>query len=391
MTRIFRAAFAAFLMAAVLAAGFGAAADTVTNAQADPAMGAESADPVERILQNMTLEEKVGQMFFATCPSKVSSAVKAAQNYQLGGYVLYAYHFKNETPDSVRENIQKYQDASSVPMLIAVDEEGGTVTRVSSFKAFRSSRFQSPMKLYQKGGMDLIRSDAREKAELLLSLGINVNLAPIADVPEKKGDFIYSRSMGTDPVLTSEFITAVVEESNKAGIGLMLKHFPGYGNNKDTHAGEVIDKRPLETFETRDFLPFEAGAKAGVGAVMVSHNIVECFDAQYPASLTPLTLQALRALGFDGVAATDGLDMKAVKKYFSTSQAVVMAVQAGNDMMMMSKYKEGIEGILAAVADGRILESRIDESVRRILKWKQALGLIPAADGAETGAGESSN
>ncbi len=384
MIRILRAVLSVILMAAVSAAGLGAAADSVKNAQAAPAIGASSADPVEQILQTMTLEEKVGQMFFATCPSKVSTAVNAVENYQPGGFVMYAYHFKGETPDSIRKSIQKYQDASKVPMLIAVDEEGGTVTRVSSFKAFRSSRFQSPMKLYQKGGMDLIRSDAREKAELLLSLGINVNLAPIADVPEKKGDFIYSRSMGTDPVLTSEFITAVVEESNKAGLGLMLKHFPGYGNNKDTHAGEVIDKRPLETFEKRDFLPFEAGAKAGVGAVMVSHNIVECFDAQYPASLTPLTLQALRGLGFDGVAATDGLDMKAVKKYFSTKQAVVLAVQAGNDMMMMSKYQEGIKGILEAVGDGEILESRIDESVRRILKWKQALGLIPAADSKTT-------
>ena len=382
MTRTIRAAFAVILLMAALVLGMGAAADAVTNAQVDPTTGAESADRVEQILQNMTIEEKVGQMFFATCPSKVSNAVNAVKEYELGGFVLYAYHFKSGTPDSVRENIEKYQDASKVPMLIAVDEEGGTVTRVSSFKAFRSSRFSSPMKLYEKGGMDLIRSDAREKAEFLLSLGINVNLAPVADVPEKKGDFIYSRSMGTDPVLTSEFITAVVEESNKAGIGLMLKHFPGYGNNKDTHAGEVVDRRSMETFEARDFLPFEAGAKACVGAVMVSHNVVECFDAQYPASLTPLTLQALRALGFDGVAATDGLDMKAVKKYFTTKQAVVLAVQAGNDMMMMSKYKEGIEGILEAVADGEILESRIDESVRRILKWKQALGLIPAGSDA---------
>jgi beta-N-acetylhexosaminidase len=161
----------------------------------------------------------------------------------------------------------------------------------------------------------------------------------------------------------------------------MLKLFPGYGNNRDTHVGTVVDKRPLETFQERDFLPFEAGAKAGVGAVMVSHNIVECFDAEFPASLTPLTIQALRGLGFDGVVATDGLDMKAVKEDFSTERAVVMAVQAGNDMMLMSKYATGIKGILEAVKDGRILESRIDESVRRILKWKQALGLIPGADG----------
>lgn len=340
-------------------------------------------DGVEDILAGMTLSQKVGQMFFATCPEKVDAAVKTVEKYAPGGFVLYAYHFKSQTPESILKSIREYQGASAVPMLIAVDEEGGSVTRVSSFKAFREEKFSSPMTIYREGGMDAIRADAREKAELLLSLGINVNLAPVADVPMEKSDFIYDRSFGTDPALTSEYITAVVEESNAAGIGLMLKHFPGYGNNQDTHAGTVVDKRPLESFETRDFLPFEAGAKAGVGAVMVSHNVVECFDAEYPASLSPLTIQALRGLGFDGVVATDGLDMKAVKKSFPMEMAVVLAVQAGNDMLMMSEYGVGIDAVLDAVADGRILESRIDESVRRILKWKQKLGLIPGPTDAE--------
>jgi beta-N-acetylhexosaminidase len=334
------------------------------------------ADPVEDVLREMTLEEKVGQMFIVTRPGSLSSAVKAVKKYHLGGYVMYATHFKKNTPKKILQGVQECQAASRIPMLFAVDEEGGIVTRVSSYKAYRKKKFPSPLNVYASGGMEAIREDAREKAKLLTSMGINLNLAPVADVPESKKNFIYSRSMGTDPVLTSEFITAVVEESNALNLGLMLKHFPGYGNNRDTHQGSVVDKRPITTFLTRDFLPFIAGAQAGVGSIMMSHNIVECMDKDYPASLSPAVHQTLRNLGFEGVIVTDGLAMKAITRKYSTREAAALAVQAGNDMLMLNDYATGIDGVLDAVKDGRITEERLDESVRRILKWKVQLGLI---------------
>jgi hypothetical protein len=151
-------------------------------------------DAVEKILKNMTLKEKVGQMFLADCPA---DAAKAAKDYHLGGLVLFADDFRGETPDSVRETIRSDQAAAKVPMLIAVDEEGGTVTRVSRFKAFRERKFPSPQAVYAAGGWDAIKEDAREKAALLKSLGVNVNLAPVADLPTSSKSFIYSRSFGT--------------------------------------------------------------------------------------------------------------------------------------------------------------------------------------------------
>jgi beta-N-acetylhexosaminidase len=336
-----------------------------------PASG-EDAD-IEKILGGMTLKEKVGQMFLAVCPA---DGVKAVQSHHPGGYVLFASNFEGRTPSGIQKTIDGYQRASSIPMLIAVDEEGGTVTRVSRFKAFRSGKFPSPQAVYKDGGWDAIEKDAREKAALLLPLGINVNLAPVADVASGKGDFIYSRSFGTDPALAARFVATVVRESADARLGAVLKHFPGYGGNRDTHTGVAVDDRPLSAFEERDFLPFRSGIEAGAGAVMVSHNTVKCFDEDRPASLSPAVNEALRGLGFDGVAMTDDLSMQAITKVYGQGEAAVLAVEAGNDMLIATAFKTGMAAVLDAVEEGRISEARIDESVRRILKWKRALGLL---------------
>jgi len=345
---------------------------------------ASGADPVEEILAGMTIEQKVGQMFFVTAPNGAKAAAKDAKKYFLGGYVLYAAHFSGRTPKTILEFTEKCQEASEIPMLIGVDEEGGSTTRISRYKAYRKKKFPSPMALIKEGGMDAVLADAREKAGLLLSMGINVNLAPVADVPERKGDFIYSRSFGTDAAEVAEYIREVVRVSNEEGLGLMLKHFPGYGGNRDTHQGKVVDKRPLETFLTRDFLPFQAGIDEDVGSIMVSHNIVECLDGSLPASLSPKVIAALRDLGYDGVVVTDGLAMKAITRKYPNDVSVVMAVEAGVDMLMLNNYQAGYRGLMKAVKSGRITEERLDESIRRILRWKQKLGLIgPAPEEAD--------
>ena len=137
---------------------------------------AAGVDPVEEILAGMTVEQKVGQMFFVTAPNGAKAAAKDAEKYALGGYVLYAAHFSGRTPKTVSEFTERCQAASAIPMLVGVDEEGGSTTRISRYKAFRKKKFPSPMALIKEGGMEAVLADAREKAELLLSMGINVNL-----------------------------------------------------------------------------------------------------------------------------------------------------------------------------------------------------------------------
>lgn len=329
----------------------------------------------EKLLEKMSLDEKIGQIFIARCPEKDAAAL--AKKYNLGGYILFGRDFKGKTKDAVVKNIQSYQNASAIPMFIAVDEEGGTVNRVSTNKNFRKYPFASPQYLYKHGGMDRIKSDAKEKSELLKSIGINLNFAPVADISTNKNDFIYKRSFAKSPQKTAEYVKSVVRVMNEAKIGSVLKHFPGYGNNKDTHTDLVHDKRPMEKFKSEDFLPFKAGIDAKVTMVLVSHNIVEAMDKNAPASISPAVHKILRdELHFDGVIITDDLAMQGVKKFVGEKNAAVLALKAGADMLCSTDFINDIAAVKAAVANGEIKEAEIDEHVLRVLRAKINLGII---------------
>ncbi len=332
-------------------------------------------EKAQQILKTMSLEEKVGQMFIARCPEE--NAAQAVANYHLGAYILFARDFQNKSRAEVTANIQSYQAASKLGMLIGVDEEGGIVNRLSRYKQFRAVPFWAPQDLYAEGGWDLVISDTEEKAELLNSLGINLNLAPVCDVPSSDTDYIYSRSFGTDATLTAQYVETVVATMNANQLGSVLKHFPGYGNNVDTHTGVAYDNRSYEAFLENDFLPFIAGINAGAGAVLVSHNIVECMDPQSPASLSKKVHQILRdELNFDGVIMTDDLYMDAIKQFTGESNAAVLAVLAGNDMICSTDFEIQIPAVIEAVKNNTISENTIDQSVMRILCWKLSLGII---------------
>ena len=344
---------------------------------------ARRAQELEDRLARMTLAEKVGQLFFLRCPS--SGAEAAVAQYHLGGILLFTQDYKDAsgdwlTQDAFAEKLAALQAAAEndtgIPLLIGSDEEGGTVTRASRDPKLFAQPLPSPQELYAARGMDGLAAETLDYNKQLLALGINVNLAPVCDVSTDAGDFIYARSFGGDAAATSEFVTAAVGAIRDAGVAAVLKHFPGYGNNADTHTGVAIDKRPYETFEQSDFLPFRAGMEAGAPFVLVSHNVAECMDAALPASLSPAVQEVLRdTLGFDGIVITDDLAMDAVKQY-ANGEAAVLAVLAGNDMLITSDYQSDIPAVLAAVADGRIAESDIDAHVLRILRYKQAQGWI---------------
>lgn len=342
-------------------------------ATATPGM-TEAEKELLQLLEGMTLEEKVGQMFLVRCPEEATAAVS---RYKVGGFVLFARDFEGETKETVQDKIASYQAESKVPMIISVDEEGGSVVRVSKYRKFRESAFLSPRELYAAGGMERIVADTKEKAELLLSLGINVNLAPVCDISRNRNAFMYDRSFGGTAEETAEYVTAVAGTAKEAGLGSVLKHFPGYGNNADTHEGIVYDTRSYEIYKESDFTPFLAGIEAGAGAVMVSHNIVQCMDADLPASLSPEVHRILREeLSFDGVILTDDLYMDAIQDFTGKEAAAVAAVLAGNDILCCTDFEVQIPAVIAAVKDGRISEERIDASVLRILQWKAELGLL---------------
>lgn len=334
----------------------------------------EKTDKITEMLDNMTIPEKVGQMFMVRVP-KDEADIKASE-YHLGGYIMFGRDFDNKTKEEVMGNIASWQSAADIPMLIGVDEEGGTVNRISTNTEFRSEPFKSSQELYKDGGFDLIYEDTIEKANFLKELGINVNFAPVVDVSTNPDDYIYKRSFGKNANLTSEYAEVVVRAMKESNIASVLKHFPGYGNNTDTHTGIAIDNRTLETFKENDFLPFEAGIKAGANIVLVSHNIVTNMDSNNPASLSTRVHEILRNdLGFAGVIITDDLYMDAISKNYDSSVAV-LAILAGNDLICTTDFESQIPEVIAAVEDGTISIDRINESVRRILELKLELNLI---------------
>lgn len=337
----------------------------------------EQADSVDVLLASMTVEEKVGQLFFVRCPEENAAADVAA--YHLGGVLLFGRDFKDKTYGEVCAATNALQAAAEIPLLIGADEEGGKVVRASSNPNLRAEKFAAPQTIYACGGLEALRADALEKSAFLLALGVNVNFAPVADVAGDSDSFIYPRTLGLDTEGTAEGVNAIVSAMGEAKIGSVLKHFPGYGDNVDTHTGIALDDRPYEDFVNGDFLPFRAGIEAGSGSVLVSHNIVSCIDASLPASLSPEVHRILREeLGFDGVILTDDLSMDALKAYAEEGTVAVLAVLAGNDMLVTTDYRTQIPQVLAAVEDGTISLETLDSAAARVLRWKQALGLLEA-------------
>lgn len=387
MKKLFAAGLAVFCLLSLSSCGKNTSAASTLSSQASAASQSSSdskktadseKESVDKLIGTLTLEEKVGQLFFVNYPS--SSACKDVQTYHLGGYILFGRDFQNKTADEIIQTIAAYQKAAGkISLLIGTDEEGGTVVRISSNPKLRTQKFLSPQQAFAQGGTQEVVRETEEKDRLLKALGINVNFAPVADISTNSKDFIYARSFGQNASATSDYIKHVVSQMNADSMGSVLKHFPGYGNNRDTHTGIATDLRPMNTFETSDFLPFQAGIKTSDGqtAVLVSHNIMTAADTKLPASLSPAVHTILREkLKFQGVVMTDDLAMDAVQAYAENGNIAVMALKAGNDMVLTSDYRTQIPNVLAAVKSGDLKEKTINTACRRVLNWKIKLGLI---------------
>lgn len=326
----------------------------------------------EKKLETMSLDEKIGQLFLVRFPDK--DAANIAKQNGFGGYVLFARDFQDKTKNEVISMIKEVQSAAKIPLLMAVDEEGGSVVRISNNKNLKDTPFLSPSELYQDGGLERIKDDTVEKSLLLADLGINLNLAPVVDVSTTPSDYMYSRSLGEDTTTTSKFAETVIKASKGGTVSYTLKHFPGYGNNPDTHTGSVTDSRTYDSILKNDIPPFKAGIEAGAEAVLVGHNTVTNIDSSNPASLSIPIHNILREdLNFTGVIITDDLSMGATK---DIDKKVVKALLAGNDLLIVTDYEESIKEVKSAVENNNLSEDVINDRVTRILAWKYAKGLL---------------
>lgn len=325
-------------------------------------------------LETMSLDEKIGQLFLARFPDNDKNAANIAKENSLGGYVLFARDFQGKTKNEVISMMKEVQSASKIPLLMAVDEEGGSVVRVSSNRNLRDKPFLSPSELYGDGGLERIKEDTVEKSLLLAELGINLNLAPVVDVSTTPSDYMYSRALQEDTDTTSKFAETVIKASKGGTVSYTLKHFPGYGNNPDTHTGSVTDSRTYDSILRNDIPPFKAGIEAGAEAVLVSHNTVTNIDSSNPASLSiPIHNMLREDLDFTGIIMTDDLSMGATK---DIDEKVVKALLAGNDLLIVTDYEASIQEVKDAISRNRLSEDVINDRVTRILAWKYYKGLL---------------
>lgn len=332
-------------------------------------------EQLQTMVKEMTLDQKIGQLFLARTPD--INQIEDIKTYHLGGYLLFGRDIEGETRDSFKNKLTSFRQASELPFLIAADEEGGLVTRISRNPNLTNETFKSPQQLFNEGGFEKIVQDTDSKSTILNELGINAGLYPVADVSTNQASFIYDRTLGQGVGETSEYITQVVEELTKKNSGSTLKHFPGYGDNQDSHVDIVRDNRSLDEIKKESLPPFEAGIKAGADSILVSHNIVDAVDNQAPASISPEIHRMIREdLQFDGVIMTDDMDMAGLSDFISQEKAGLAALQSGNDLILSSTYSTQIPVIKNAVLQGEYSEDRLDESVLRILIWKHKLGLI---------------
>ena len=317
-----------------------------------------------QLMSKMTTEEKVAQMFFGMDTSDSERAAELG----LGGLLLSGQNLEGLSSGEVQAVISSFQTASEIPMFIGANEEGGAVNTVSQYSRLRNVPFLSPSELMTTGGMQLVETDARDKCDFLRSLGINVNLAPVCDVTTDDEAYLHGRALGRDADDTARYVETVVKVMNDEGMIGALKHFPGMGN---LTAQVQTDTRPMEDFETADFLPFRQGLKAGAQMVVMGHSTVSAIDPNGPASLSREAHQLLRrSFGFDGVIITDALSAEGLEAYGDPAELAVAAVQAGSDLLLTGDFEAQIPAVVQAVKNGEIAKERVDESVLRILKLK---------------------
>lgn len=340
-----------------------------------PVTQAEMDAFVDNAMATMSLEQKAGQLFLAICPE--DNPDYYANEFQVGGYILQERDFASNILSETQDVIKTYRSHVKIPMIIAVEEEGGDVVQFSPYKAYCSSPFPSARELLS-GGLEAVAEDAVSKAKIIKELGINVNLAPLCDV-SAVGSELYDRAAGLDTEGTSSYVAEVVKSYQNNGIDAVLKYFPGYANNMISNQTLSTDTRSLQELEAVDIPIYTAGIDAGARCIMMSHLIVPSLDKNKPVSLSKAAYTYVRqTMGFQGVLITQDLEIEGIltRYNYHRDKIAIDAILAGADMVVTQSTTVAVPGVIAAVKKGTISQERLDASVKRILKWKISLGLI---------------
>lgn len=345
-------------------------------------------DPVDikirKIINNMTLQEKVYQLFIIrpealTGASKVTTADESTKNclkkYPVGGIIYFADNLVNpgQTKNMLHTMSQYAQEIEGMPLFLCVDEEGGRVARIGKNPAFKVPKIVAMQNI--KNREEAYRAGSTI-GTYLSDLGFNWDFAPVADVLTVSGNTdIGNRSFGSDPNRVTQLASAVSAGLQEHNIMSTFKHYPGDGaTSGNTHKGFAQTKKTLAQLYQTELKPFMAAEENGVDAIMAGHiSVPNVTGDNTPASLSPYMISDVlrRQLNFSGIVITDSLGMGAVSNTYGADRAAVLAFKAGNDILLMPQnFHSAANGILQAVKNGEITEARINESLYRIVKTK---------------------
>ncbi len=334
-------------------------------------------------ISQMTLEEKVAGLFIVTPESitGVSAAVQAGEGtkealekYPVGGIIYFKQNIQSE--GQIKEMLANTASYSLTPLFLAVDEEGGSVSRAA--EALKLENVGDMSSIGATGDANQAYTAMQSVGTYLSGYGFNLDFAPVADVatnPEYED--IVKRSFGSDAALVSDMVVAAANGLKDSKVTACLKHFPGIGSSGgDTHNGLVVVEKSLEELQQTDLLPFIAGIEAGVPMIMVGHiSLPQVVGDNTPASMSSAVIADLLRgqLGFNGVVITDAMNMKAITEYYGADEAAIMALRAGADMILMPEdFELAYKGVVSAVQDGTISEERINDSLTRVYRIKYA-------------------
>ncbi len=371
---------------------------TCSNSDNDPVTEPTDEQYVETVLSQMSLRDKVGQMFWirpeyllediangtltpttAEWPSFNVTSITAEMVqldslYPAGGVILFAHNCVEA--QQLKDFVPQIKALKNAPLL-AIDEEGGRVARLANNDAFGLNKFESMTWLCQHGGDTTVYNAARYIGSYLKDFGFDVDFAPVADVNSNPDNpIIGTRSFSSDPDSVATMVCSYLDGLSANGIIGCIKHFPGHGDTQtDTHLGYAETKKTWQEMLSCEMIPFKAGIKHGVETIMTTHITAPNVDgSNVPSTMSSLILQdKLRnELGYKNLVVTDAMEMGAISQQYTPEEAVVKSIQAGVDVLLcVPKYKKAFDAVVNAVKDGTISESRINESVRRILLLKR--------------------
>ena len=371
----------------------GASALLIAIMLACPAIAEE--DRIMEKIQNMSLREKVGQLFMIR-PEALEGRYSPAElednslpgstsvsddmkekytQYPCGGFALFRKNILS--PSQLNIFVQRLHGMNALTPMLGIDEEGGRIARIANHPANFGVQKFPPMGQIAASGDETAAYEAGQSiGEYLHTYGLDIDFAPVADVnTNPRNPVIGDRAFGDNPKTAAGLVQRFIQGLHDSGVASCVKHFPGHGDTAtDTHTGYAETKKTWEEISECEMVPFRAGIAAGTDFVMTAHIAapgVTGTDEPSTMSYTILTEKLRGELGFEGLIITDALSMGAIREKYSSSEACIRCIQAGVDILLMPyDYFEAFDGVVQAVEQGVIPESRIDESVYRILTFK---------------------